>query len=110
MSANDTPHAITDEAIPSIKDYCTNRNYKCNGCRFSIKYFVPDYKGYATCIFANCPCTWDITTDTIAKVEHELYDLEHGTEVVEGKMTIAEYCKKKKELLAKLIELRKGNY
>ena len=53
-----TPHAITREAIKPIKDYCTERNFKCRGCRYSIKWIIPDYKGYACCVFGNCPCDW----------------------------------------------------
>lgn len=52
-----TPYALNEEAIGPIKEYCKKRNYRCSGCRFSIKKFVQD-PGYSTCIFSNCPCSW----------------------------------------------------
>ena len=55
-----TPHAVTTEAIQPIKDYCENRNYKCKGCRYSIKYINPQYDGLMCCVFANCPCDWEV--------------------------------------------------
>ena len=63
MAANDTPHATNEDALEAIKAYCIKRAYKCRGCRYSIKYIVPDYKGYSCCIFANCPCTWEINKE-----------------------------------------------
>ena len=52
--------AISEEARKPIHDYCKNRSYKCKGCRYSIKFIVPDYTGYATCIFGDCPCSWEV--------------------------------------------------
>lgn len=106
MSANDTPHAITDEAIMPIKNYCAERNYKCRGCRYSIKYIVPDYKGYATCIFANCPCSWGMS-EAIDRLEQALTKLETGHELVDGTMTLAQYNAKRAELINKLAKLKR---
>lgn len=109
MSANDTPHAITDEAIIPIKNYCEERNYKCRGCRYSIKYIVPDYKGYATCIFANCPCSWGMS-EAIDRLEQELNKLDNGHEVADGEMTLTQYHTKRNELVIKLAKLKgEGN-
>ena len=52
------PDTITKEAVRPIKEYCKSRKYKCEGCRYSIKWLMPYYKGCATCVFANCPCDW----------------------------------------------------
>ena len=49
---------IIEIAINPISEYCKRRYYHCKGCKFSIKGLMPDYKGYATCIFSNCPCDW----------------------------------------------------
>lgn len=57
--------AISEVARKPIRDYCENLKYKCKGCRcegcrYSIKFIIPDYKGYTTCIFGDCPCSWEI--------------------------------------------------
>lgn len=50
---------ISEEARKPIKEYCQGRHYKCRGCRYSIKWIIPGYKGYACCVFGNCPCDWE---------------------------------------------------
>lgn len=64
-----TPNAVSIEAQQAIKDYCTKRNYKCRGCRYSIKYIKPDASPLSCCVFANCPCSWTVereeTWDTV---------------------------------------------
>lgn len=57
------PNAVTEEAIKPIRAYCEERNYKCRGCRYSIKWIIRDYKGSACCIFGNCPCSWEAPED-----------------------------------------------
>ena len=52
--------AISEVARKPIRDYCENRKYKCKGCRYSIKFIIPDYKGNACCVFGDCPCSWEI--------------------------------------------------
>lgn len=63
-----TPHATNTSAINIIKDYCIQRNYRCRGCRYSIRYpfdnMCVEYpkevaNNVQTCVFANCPCSWD---------------------------------------------------
>ncbi len=51
---------INKEALTGISEYCTNREWKCNNCRYSIKKVVDNPSKSATCIFANCPCDWKI--------------------------------------------------
>ena len=55
-----TPNAVNEEAQQAIKDYCTKRNFKCIGCRYSIKFIASDASKTSTCIFGNCPCSWKI--------------------------------------------------
>ena len=56
---------VAHELIDGIKAYCEKRNYKCGGCRYSMRkhyeqmYGIP-YKGkWMTCMFANCPTDWE---------------------------------------------------
>ncbi len=52
---------ISEPAIDAIKSYCAKRNYKCVGCRYSVKWINKEYSGKScTCIFGNCPCSWDV--------------------------------------------------
>lgn len=57
---------VQQELQSMVRDYCKQRNYKCSGCMYSIKKHYKkltgeDYKGkIATCIFANCPCDWEV--------------------------------------------------
>ena len=53
-----TPHAISEDAIKPLQCYCESRGGMCKGCRYSIEKLYKDYKGYTTCIFANCPRDW----------------------------------------------------
>lgn len=52
--------SVTEDARKAIKDYCEDRHYKCRGCRYSIKWIIPEYKGLACCVFGSCPCSWDL--------------------------------------------------
>lgn len=61
MAEYDPTSSVNDEAKKPIKDYCASRNYKCRGCRYSIKWIAKDYKGKsATCVFGDCPCSWPV--------------------------------------------------
>ena len=72
MGLDYTPNAVTIDAVKAISEYCANRHYKCKGCRYSIKYIMPDYDGYADCVFANCPCDWEIPKEsTVSIVDNE---------------------------------------
>lgn len=51
---------ISDEAFEAIKKYCTDRNYKCNGCMYRIDKVTKEHSKLLTCIFANCPCSWEV--------------------------------------------------
>lgn len=51
---------VSTEAMKFIKSYCEKRHYKCRGCRYSIKYIIPEYQGHMCCVFADCPCDWDM--------------------------------------------------
>lgn len=56
-----TPNAINERVIIPIKEYCKNRNYRCKGCAYSVhKPWINDIAKNDTCIFANCPCSWDL--------------------------------------------------
>lgn len=57
--SNILDEAVNEEARKAIHDYCQERHYKCRGCRYSIKWLIPTYKGYATCVFGACPCDWE---------------------------------------------------
>lgn len=54
------PHAVVKFAIPYIKDYCKKKHYKCKTCRYYIGKVAEEFTEYTSCIFANCPCDWDI--------------------------------------------------
>ena len=54
-----TPHAINKDAIIPLKQYCQSRGQAYQGCRYSISKIVKDYRGYGSCIFANCPIDWE---------------------------------------------------
>lgn len=54
------PHAINDEAIRPIAEYCAKRDYKCKGCRYSIDFITKEHSKASTCVFANCPCSWEV--------------------------------------------------
>lgn len=49
---------INEDARYGIYQYCKSRKYKCSTCRLSIKKYTDKASEYATCIFANCPCSW----------------------------------------------------
>lgn len=54
-------HYMASElAVKPIKEYCEKRKFKCKGCRYSIKFIIPDYKGHACCVFGDCPCDWKV--------------------------------------------------
>lgn len=46
--SNILDEAVNEEAKKSIHDYCQERHYKCRGCRYSIKWLIPTYKGRVT--------------------------------------------------------------
>ena len=47
-------------AVQAIHDYCERRNYRCRGCPYSPAKLGREPDGVACCIFANCPCSWDV--------------------------------------------------
>ena len=49
---------LCEEAEEGIYRYCAKRNYKCNGCKFSISKYAEKHSEYVTCMFANIPCSW----------------------------------------------------
>lgn len=61
-----TPHVVTDEAIKPISEYCKSRNYKCKGCRYSIRWIIKGYNGLMDCVFGNCPCDWEEDNETVS--------------------------------------------
>ena len=54
------PHKVNEEAIKPIAEYCYNRDFKCKGCRYNIDFITKEHSKYSTCIFANCPCDWEV--------------------------------------------------
>ena len=49
---------LNSDVFEGIIYYCKHRNYKCSGCRFSVKNYSDSTYWTATCIFENCPCDW----------------------------------------------------
>ena len=43
-------------AFKAIHDFCERRDYRCKGCPYS----PAKIGGDGCCIFADCPCSWDI--------------------------------------------------
>lgn len=49
---------VCDEIVPAMREYCTERNYDCEGCIFSVKKHLKDPPKSLDCIFANMPRDW----------------------------------------------------
>ena len=47
------------EILQDIKNLCTKRKYKCKGCIYSRRKLTTLITT-SDCIFANCPCDWEI--------------------------------------------------
>ena len=67
MKMNRAP-LVNERFIPAIKEYCEKRDYRCRGCKWSAdkweKRFNVEHDPYATCLFANCPCSWEVEEKT----------------------------------------------
>ena len=50
---------VNEDAFDALRKYCEGRNYKCKGCSYRIDKLTAEHGLGTTCIFANCPCSWD---------------------------------------------------
>lgn len=50
------------DTLWAIKSLCKKRKYRCKGCSYSAKKLTV-LQTTQTCIFANCPCDWNIYSE-----------------------------------------------
>lgn len=50
---------VNEDAFSPLQKYCEGRNYKCKGCRYNINKVTKEHGKGTTCIFANCPSSWN---------------------------------------------------
>lgn len=43
----------------AIRSFCKSRKCKCDGCMYRIDKLTTYHSKYQTCIFGNCPCSWE---------------------------------------------------
>ena len=58
MNSNDGK-VVKGDTYNAIRSFCESRKYKCKGCMYSIDKLTPNHSEYQTCIFENCPCSWE---------------------------------------------------